>query len=281
MAKVHRTAVVEGDVRLADDVEVGPNCVILGTCGPVEIGAGCVLVASAHINGPLRMGERNIVYPGACLGFAPQDIGFDHNKGGPGVVIGDDNKFREGFTVHRAKTEQPTRVGNANYFMTNAHIGHDAVVENNCILASGALLAGHVHLADRVIMGGNAFVHQFCRIGKGCMFTGGAGTALDLPMWFTITATNVAGSLNLVGMRRNGLSASQIQAVRWVYKTIYRGGSTPQQALPELQTRGEEPIVAEYINFIRTTKRGICHGSGRASRGQAPSGRDAVGAETT
>jgi UDP-N-acetylglucosamine acyltransferase len=123
-------------------------------------------------------------------------------------------------------------------------------------------------------------VHQYCRIGRGAMFTGGAGASLDLPMWFTITATNVAGSLNIVGMRRFGMTAEEVQSVRWVYKTMYRGGSTPQQALPELDARTNDPIVAEYAAFIRGTKRGITHGTGRSSRGQTPSSHGKTAAET-
>jgi UDP-N-acetylglucosamine acyltransferase len=269
-AEVHRSAVIEGDVRLADGVRIGPNCVVLGTCGPVELGAGTTLVATAHVNGPIRMGEGNLVYPGACLGFAPQDVAFDPNHGGAGLVIGDRNVFREGCTVHRGKTAEPTRIGNNNFLMSCAHVGHDCVIDNHCIFASGALLAGHVHVADRVLMSGNAMVHQFCRLGRGSMVSGGAGATHDLPMWFTATATSVAGSLNIVGMRRNGLSEQQIQTVRWVFKTLYRSGCAPMQAYPMLETRADDPLVAEYLAFLRASKRGICHGAGRTSRGGTP-----------
>lgn len=267
MAKVHRSAVIEGDVRLAEDVTVGPNCVLDGTLGPLVVGAGCVLVAGAFLNGPLTMGERNVVYPGACLGFSPQDLGFDPNRPGAGAVIGSSNIFREGFTLHRGKTTDPTRIGNHNFFMTNSHVGHDSVVDNHCILASGALLGGHVHLADRVILGGSALVHQFCRLGKGCMFSGGVGVSMDVPMWFTVTSINLAGSLNIVGMRRNGLTQHQIHTVRWVYRVLYRSGGTPQQAIPQLQARADDPLVREYLEFIQSSKRGICHGVSRATRG--------------
>lgn len=272
MAKVHPTAVLLGDVQLADDVQVGPYCVLDGTLGPVEIGPGCVLVSAAHLSGPLRMGAGNIVYPNVCLGFAPQDVGFDPHHAGPGVVIGQGNRFREGFTLHRAKWDQPTRIGDHNFFMTNTHVGHDAVVCNHCVIASGSLLAGHVLLEDRVTMGGNAYLHQFCRVGKGCMFSGGTGASLDVPPWFTVTAPNVVGSINLVGMRRNGMNNQQIQSVKWIFKTMYRSGITPQQALPTLETRADDPTIAEYLAFIKSSKRGICHGAGRATRGQGGGG---------
>jgi UDP-N-acetylglucosamine acyltransferase len=268
-AEVHRTAIVEGDVTLAEGVRIGPNCVVLGTCGPVVLGPRTTLVSTVHVNGPIVLGEGNTAYPGASLGFAPQDLGFDPQAPGPGLVIGDRNTFREGVTIHRGKTTEPTRIGHRNFFMVNSHVGHDAVVHDHCIFANGALLAGHVIVEDRVIMAGNAFLHQFCRVGKGVMFSGGIGSSLDVPPWFTVTASNLAGSINLVGMRRNGLSTAQIATVKWIYHTMYRTGGTPQQALPALEARADDPLVAEYIAFIRASKRGICHGAGRSTRGTA------------
>lgn len=267
--KVHPTAVLEGDVQLDEGVQIGPHCVVLGTCGPVRLGAGTVLVAGAYVNGPIVMGESNTVYPTASLGFGPQDLAFDPQCGGPGVVIGNHNVFREGVTVHRAKLSEPTRIGDRNFLMSGAHVGHDSVIANHCILASGALLAGHVELADRVNISGNGMVHQFCRIGRGAMITGGGGSVLDLPPWFLCTGINIVGSMNVVGMRRNGFTSQQIQVARWVYRMLYRSGCTPQQALPMLETRADDPLVAEYIAFIRSSKRGICHGAGRSTRGNA------------
>ncbi len=265
-ASVHPTAILEGDVEVGPGTVIGPGSTVLGTNGPVRIGAGCTLVARAFLNGPLVMGDRNVVYPNACLGFAPQDLGFDHNSGGAGLVIGNGNTFREGVTVHRAKTATPTRIGDSNYWMTNSHLGHDAQVGNNCIIASGVLIGGHVQLADRVMLGGNAAIHQFVRVGRGAMFTGIAGTSLDLPPWFTLTARNVAGSLNMVGLRRSGASLETIHAVRWVYQQLYRMGGSPQQGLARLRARAGDPVVDEYIAFIEQSKRGICHGQPRRVR---------------
>lgn len=268
-AEVHRTATVEGDVTLADDVRIGPNCVILGTCGPVVLGPRTTLVSTVHVNGPITMGEGNTAYPGASLGFAPQDVGFDPQAPGSGLVVGDGNTFREGVTVHRGKTTEPTRIGHRNFFMVNSHVGHDSIVHNQCIFANGVLLGGHVVVEDRVIMAGNALLHQFCRVGRGVLISGGAGTSMDVPPWITVTGINIAGSVNIIGMRRNGFTPAQIGAVKWVYHTMYRTGGTPQQSIAALEERADDPIVAEYIAFIRASRRGICHGAGRSPRGTA------------
>ena len=268
-AIIHRTAVVEGGVEIGARTTIGPGCLVLGTVGPVKIGADCPLIANAIVNGPIELGDRNVLYPSVCLGFAPQDIGFDASKGGAGCVIGSRNTFREGTTVHRGKTADPTRIGDGNYWMTNTHLGHDGVVANNCIIGSGSVLGGHVEVADKVIIGGLAAMHQFARAGRGSFISGCSGVTNALPPWFICTSIDVAASVNLIGLRRSGATRETIETTRWVFKMLYRSDCAPQQAMPLLEARAGDPVVDEYIAFIKASKRGICHGSGRARRGHA------------
>lgn len=251
-------------MNLADDVVIGPGCVIFG---PVTLGPGCVLIANACLHGPLTMGDRNVVYPAASIGFAPQDIGFDRSQLGAGCVIGDRNTFREGVTIHRGKTDQPTRIGSDNYFMASSHAGHDAIIGNHCIFANGTLLGGHVEIGDRVITGGNVPVHQFVRLGRGVFISGSMATSLDVPPFFMVTGSNISGTLNLVGMRRLGVPREQIDMARWVHRTLMRSGLPLSTALERLRERGDDPMVREYIQFIESAKRPIIHGVGRPLRG--------------
>jgi UDP-N-acetylglucosamine acyltransferase len=214
------------------------------------------------------MGERNTVYPFACLGFAPQHLKFDHRQPGPGLAIGDDNVFREGATIHRAfQDDGPTRIGNHNFFMANSHAAHDAQVGDYCTIVNNALIGGHVTVQDRVTMGGGAMVHQFCRIGRGAMLSGAMGVGGDLPPWFTLTGNNVCGAINIVGLRRNGFSREQIDDVRWVYRTLYRSGLMIKHALERLREREESAVVREYIEFIEAAgQRPICQAKGKTAR---------------
>jgi len=274
MPQIHPTAILEGDVRLADDVIVGPHCVLTG---PITIGAGTKLRGHAYLNGPLTIGHRNTIYPFVTLGFAPQDLKWDASVPGAGVVIGDGNTFREAVTIHRATShETPTTIGDNNYWMANSHAGHDDLVGNNCIFANGTLLAGFVRVDDKVITGGNSTVHQFCRVGRGAFLSGVVGMTLDLPPFFMLTGTNMAGSINLVGLRRGGASAEDINAVRWVYTTLYRRGMPPKKAIEVLRERIDRPIVREYVEFIEGSKRGIVLAKGKASRNTAMSTQDAI-----
>jgi UDP-N-acetylglucosamine acyltransferase len=227
-------------------------------------------VASVQLEGPLRLGARNLLFPFATLGLAPQDTGFPPDEPGAGLVIGDDNVFRESVTIHRATSrETPTRVGSANYWMVNTHAGHDCQIGSRCVFANGTLLAGHVEVGDGVVTGGNVAVHQHCRVGRGALISGTMGLNKDLPPFFTLTGGNIAGSLNLVGMRRSGMPGHEIDDVRWVFKILYRKGLSTKRAVEELRTRAERPIVAEYLDFIAATRRGIVPGEGEARRGTA------------
>jgi len=255
---VHATAILEGDVRLADDVRVGPFCVVRG---PVEVGAGTRLLGNSYLQGPLRMAGENTVYPFVCIGFAPQSLGYDPGSAGPGVEIGSGNTFRESVTVHRAVTaEGPTRIGSDNYFMVNSHAGHDVRIGSHCVFGNGTLLGGHAQVGDGAVTGGNAAVHQFCRVGRGAMLSGAVAMSRDLPPFFMLTGINLVGSVNNVGMRRIGLTPDQISDVRWVYRTLYRRKCTPREMRAALQLRAERPIVAEYIEFLETSQRGLCGG---------------------
>src|SRR5262249_53206443 len=137
--RIHPTAIIPPDAVLADDVEVGPFAVLEG---PVRLGPGCVVRPHAHLIGPLMMGRDNLVFSGAVLGERPQHLKYNGEP--TGVEVGDHNIFREHVTVHRGTTHSwTTRIGSHNFFMAGSHVAHDCAVGSHCILANGALLAGH------------------------------------------------------------------------------------------------------------------------------------------
>ena len=263
-ATIHPSAVIEGDVHLDEDVIVGPHCIITG---PVKIKSGTRLMGQNWITGLTEIGHGNVLYPGARLGGPPQDLGFEASNPAPGLIIGDENTFREGFTAHRGKTDQPTRIGSNNYFMTTTHVGHDCQVGNHCTMATGACLGGHVILEDRIIVGGNAAIGQFVRLGRGCFITGSHGTSQSVPPWFMMTATGTCGAMNVVGMRRFNMTNEEIARRRWVYKVMYRKGLSYSKAVEMLQGEADDPVVQEYLEFFRINDRPICHGSLRPVRG--------------
>jgi len=269
MSQVHSTAILEGPVELAANVKIGPLAVIRAhRDAPVIIGEGTRILGRCWLEGPLQIGARCSIYPEVTLGLPPQDRKWDPEKPGVGLRIGDDNVFREGVTIHRATSpERPTSIGDGNYFMAHSHAGHDVQIGNGCTFANGTLFGGHVQVGDRVVTGGHSAIHQFVRIGRLCMLTGLAACSQDLPPFFMLTAANFAGALNLVGMRRAGLTSEEIDDVRWAQRTLYRSGRSMRNAQSILSERADRPRVRELIDFIGAAKRPICHGRGSTLRG--------------
>jgi len=260
MPQVHPTALVSAEAKLADDVTVGPFAVI---DGPVTLGPGCSVDAHARMIGPLTAGSGNSFGSSAVIGGAPQHTAY---KGEPTLVeIGDGNTFREHTTVHRGMPlgvgpgTGVTRVGSHNLFMAGAHIAHDCIVGNHNIFANGALLAGHVETEDRVFLSGNAAVHQFCRIGRLAFLSGCSGSTKDLPPFWVMQDMNRVCGVNVIGMRRAGVPTNEIQAVRRAFRFIYIERVTIPAALMRMEAElGGIPAVRELIDFIRSSKRGIC-----------------------
>ncbi len=257
--QIHPSATIEGEVTLGEGVTVGPNCILDGTVGPVHIGDGSRLLGNCFVTGPTMMGCENTLWPGSAIGGPPQDVNFDPMTAGSGLIIGDRNIFREGASVHRGKTEAPTRIGDDNYFMSNSHAGHDCVLGNRIQLASGALLAGHVTVGDRVIFGGNAAAHQFVRIGAGAMIRGLSGASLDVPPWCINYEIGRIAGLNLIGMRRSGMSESEFARRREVYRVMYRQGLSMPSVIKLLREAGD-PVAIEYADFIESSDRGVASG---------------------
>jgi UDP-N-acetylglucosamine acyltransferase len=251
---IHPTAIISPEAELADDVVIGPYVVIEGA---VRIGPGCVLRPHVHLCGPLAMGRGNKVFAGSVLGERPQHVNYRDEA--TGVEIGDHNIFRENVTVHRGTTHSwMTRIGNRNFFMAGSHVAHDCQVGNRCIFANGALLGGHCVIEDNVFLSGNSAVHQFARVGRLALLSGASASTKDIPPFIIQQRIDVVVGVNVVGMRRAAISRDQIDAVRQAYHILYRQGLVIPAALARIESElGRFDSVAEFVRFIRQSKRGI------------------------
>lgn len=259
-ASIHPTALVSPEARLAAGVSIGPFAVIEG---PVIIGEGTIIHSHAHLFGPLTLGANNDVGSGSVLGGAPQHLGYKGEV--TEVVIGDGNIFREHTTVHRGMPAGVgpgtgvTRVGDRNLFMAASHVGHDSRIGNDCIFANSALIAGHVEVCDRALISGNSCVHQFCRVGRLALLSGSSAISKDMPPFWMMQDINIVCGVNTIGMRRAGMPSPEIQAVRRAFSMIYLERMTIPAAVLKIEAElGQFPAIRELLEFIRTTKRGIC-----------------------
>ena len=255
MAQIHPTSLVDPQATLAEDVVVGPWCLIEGQ---VSIGAGSRLMERVTLKGPLVIGSHNVVYPNCCLGLEPQDRKFDPATQGSGVVIGDHNILREGVTIHRATGPLPTTLGSHNMLMAGSHLAHDCIVGSHCIFANSTLLAGHTTVADHVVMSGHTGSHQFCRIGRMAIVSGNQAVFEDLPPFCSMASFRSVDGLNLVGLRRAGYRR-HIGALKSAFDLFFRSHHSRPVAIELIQSQhGDDPLCREFLDFVRQpSRRGI------------------------
>ncbi|WP_432797588.1 acyl-ACP--UDP-N-acetylglucosamine O-acyltransferase [Poriferisphaera sp. WC338] len=263
MSNIHHSAVVDPKAVIHPTSTVGPFCVIEGD---VNIGPNCTLRSNVFMRGPLTIGEQNTFYPNTYIGYEPQDYKFDPNTPGAGTIIGNENIFREGVSVHRATGDTPTTIGNHNMMMVNSHLGHDVVMGNNCVMVNGSLIGGHVQIGDGFIAGGNAVAHQHIRLGRLSMISGVIGITQDLLPFCVCYHMRSIGSLNIVGLRRNGYR-KHIKNLQHAFDIILRMSLPNQEAaaLIRKDLPGDE-LCEEMAVFVETSKRGICSLDRIASR---------------
>ena len=252
---IHPTASVDADARLEEGVTIGPYAVVESA---VHIGRGTEVRAHAVVKRYTTLGQGNVVHEGAVLGGEPQDLSF---AGGESYVrIGDDNRIREGVTIHRGnKPGAATTIGSRCFLMAYVHVAHDCVVEDGAILVNYAGLSGHVHVGAGAFVSGGALFHQFTRIGRLAMIGGNAKVTQDcLPFVVTDGFPARARAVNVVGLRRAGVGVATIRALKEAYRTLLRSGLPLAEALQRLQASGD-PLVRELAEFARTSRRGFSH----------------------
>jgi UDP-N-acetylglucosamine acyltransferase len=261
--QIHSTAIVHPKASLADDVEVGPFCLI---GEHVTIGKGTRLLSHVTVDGWTEIGERNELHPFASIGGPPQHLGY---KGEPTkVVIGHDNIFREYVTVNRATVQGggATVLGSHNFLMAYVHVAHDCRLGSHLIMANAASLAGHITIGDYAIIGGLTGIHQYVRIGSYAMVGGCCALGQDLPPFMRAAGGYRARmyGLNSVGLRRQGFSTDRISVLKRAYEMLFRSGHRTAEAAKLTKAEfGDQPDVMAIVGFLEGTKRGICRPVGK------------------
>ena len=260
--KIHPTAVIDPACEIGEGCDIGPFCVLTGK---VVLGENVRLVSHVTMQGPVTVGNGSIFYPGSAIGFPPQDLKFKLGHATAGVVIGADNMIREGVTIHAStKPDIPTRTGDRCFLMALSHMGHDACIGNDVTMVNAVLLAGHVKVADKVTLGGNAAVHQFCRIGRLAFVGGLVAMSMDVPPFCISGARNTIHGLNVVGLRRNGVDRKDITNLRRAFRDVFRARlPRPEMVALLKEIAKESPIVNEWVEFVEATgTRSIAAASG-------------------
>lgn len=254
---IHKMAIVHPKAKLDEGVEVEPFSVI---GADARIGKNTKICSHVCIDGNTYIGEDCFIGIGAVIGTAPQDLKYKGEK--TEVRVGDRTRIKEFVTINRGTASSgKTEVGNDCLLMAYVHVAHDCRVGNNVILANAATLAGHVEVQDKAIIGGLTPIGQFIRIGNLAYVGGSSGIDKDVPPFCKVAGAHPVFlyGINVVGLRRNGYSSDAIRELKRAYRILWRSQLPLQGAIKELEKEGKfGPAVARLINFIKSSKMGIC-----------------------
>ncbi|NNE86844.1 MAG: acyl-ACP--UDP-N-acetylglucosamine O-acyltransferase [Silicimonas sp.] len=247
-ARIHASAVVEDGAVIGEGAIVGPFCLV---GADVTLGPKVELKSHVVVTGRTEIGAETVIFPGAVIGEIPQDLKF--NGEATRLVVGKRNRIREGVTMNTG-TEGGgglTSVGDDCLFMTGAHVAHDAHVGDRVIVANQGAIAGHCVIEDDVIIGGLSGIHQFVRIGKGAII--GAVTMVTndvIPYGLVQAPRGELHGLNLVGLKRKGVSRSDITALRAAFQMLAQGEGAFADRARKLGEENDSVYVREIVDFI-------------------------------
>jgi len=254
---IHLTAIIGSGAKIGTNVEIGPHSIIGGT---VSIGDKSVIGANVVIEGEVIVGRENRIAHGTVIGGEPQDLGFSPTTRSR-VEIGAKNVIREHCTIHRGTAEgSATKIGNENFLMAGAHVGHNCEIGNKVIIANNCLLGGYVSVGDGAFLGGGCVFHQFMRVGRLAITRGASGFGKDIPPFLIAAEHNYVFGLNTIGLRRAGFSQAQRDEIKRAFKLLYLSGLNTRQALEKSRDSKWTEVGYEFFRFVSDaiTKRGIC-----------------------
>lgn len=249
-------AIVHSKAELGNNVSVGPWT----TIGPgVIVGDDCDIGSHVILKGPTQIGRANKIYQFSSIGEDTPALAYNGEP--TSLLIGDNNIFREGVTIHRGMVQGGgvTKIGSNCLFMAYVHIAHDCIVGDGVVMANNASLSGHVVVGDYANFGGYAAVPQYRQIGAYAHIAGLSLVLKNVPAFVTVAGNPCkAIGINAEGMRRREFSKKAIEELNDAYKIVYRRGLLLTEAIQELEKVAHEySEIALFTDSLITDKYGI------------------------
>jgi len=253
---IHPTAIIDSHAEIDSNVKIGPYTIIKAN---VSIGAGTVIGPHVTIDPYVEIAPNCQIFQYASIGAAPQAVKFKGEK--TYLKIGRNTVIREFATLNRGTAfgGGVTEVGEDNFLMAYTHVAHDCKTGKGVIMANNATLAGHITIGNHVIIGGLVAIHQFVRIGAHAYIGGKSAVVKDIPPYVIAAGDRaILYGLNKVGLQRHGFSANTVSQLKKAYRIIFRIGLTVNEAVERVLAEVENiPEVLDFVNFIKSTERGI------------------------
>ena len=254
---------IHPQAKIANNVVVEPFVTISKN---VEIGQGTWIGSNVCIMEGSRIGENCRIFPGSVIGAIPQDLKFDGENSE--AIIGNNTTIRECVTINRGTNYSgKTEIGQNCLIMAYSHIAHDCKISNNAIIVNSVQLGGHIEVGEWAIIGGLSAVHQYVKIGKHSMISGGALVRKDVPPYTKAAREPLSFvGINSVGLRRRGFDSKKIREIQNIYRLLYQKNYNNSQACEIIEAEMEASNERdEILMFIKNSHRGIMKGYTKSS----------------
>lgn len=157
--RIHPSAVIHPQAQVHPSASVGALSVVERG---VVIGADTVIKSRVTVSEFCRIGERCLVHSGAVIGadgfgFAAFEGGWEKIEQLGAVVIGDDVEIGANSCVDRGALED-TVLENGVKIDNLVQIGHNVRVGRNTAMAGCVGVAGSAHIGENCTLGGGAIV---------------------------------------------------------------------------------------------------------------------------
>ena len=250
--------VIHPDAKIGKNVTIGPFTTI---AADVVIEEGTWIAPHVSIMDGARIGKNCKIFQGAIVGSVPQDLKYKGER--TFLEIGDNTIVREYCTLNIGTTSNwRTVIGKNCLIMAYVHVAHDCLIGDNVILANNVTLAGHIEIGEYARLGGMTAVHQFVKIGKDVMVSGGSLVRCDIPPFVTAAREPLAyAGVNRIGLHRRGYSPEQIENIRDIYRILFVKGHNFSQGVKQVELEVTESNEKEQIiSFLRQSTRGLIKG---------------------
>ena len=248
MSGIHPSAIIEDGAQIGEGCVIGPFCYV---GAQVTLGDRVELKSHVVVTGDTSVGDETVIYNFSVIGEIPQDLKFGGED--TRLEIGKRNRIREHVTVNTG-TEGGggvTRIGDDCLLMAGVHVAHDVQIGNRVIMVNHAGAAGHCIIEDDVIVGGISGLHQWVRVGRGAII--GALTMVPndvIPYGLVQAPRGELDGLNLVGLKRKGVSREDISALRAAFRELSEGEGTFKERAHRAGADNQSEYVQRIVDFV-------------------------------
>jgi UDP-N-acetylglucosamine acyltransferase len=268
------SAWVDPRARLADEVEIGPFCIVVAE---VALGRGTRLIGHVCISGATELGEFNVVHPFCVIGGDPQEPSLSGLASR--TTVGDHNSFHEGVIINRGGTADGggTRIGSHNHLQAGVHVAHDCTLGCRITVGNAAILGPRVWIEDHATLAPGVAVHHDVTVGRVSFIGSQSRIYHDVPPYMLVDGHPArVRCINAVGLRKQRIGLDSLDAIHEAHRLLYRARMQPRQAIEILTAHGHWTAeVQQLLEAVQNQNEGR-HGRAREGRRRDPAAKDSL-----